>query len=595
MVRKNLKHVFMIFLFFLLSSFFSDLAYSLSCTIRLGSCEANERCLFSLYSTINSHVGSCGYYQYNLCCDQIFSYVNQTCNSSTQPILSFFRINNSHVSHPNYYDIKLCAGYSTYPLECEIKTACMEDETCLISMYSTQDSHVAECGYYSNKVCCKQLSDLVLNYSSLELPYKPIFGTNVLINFTIWNEGDVDANGVNVSCYENGILFDSKIINVSKKSLHKTFCNWTVSCNTNISVRADPSNFVKELNETNNEVFSLLEITERLNVSIIVPTNNSNFYRGEIIWLNASVVSSCNNLPPHTTYWYNESSLIGIGDEIQWQIPIYDFILGRKNITAYANSSGYVDSSSTIFVTFLNNPPQIQVSTNVLEVHSGDFIEITCAAYDLEDCQSSHVCNLVGNISILNPNRNWDNSTTNKIGNVFYREYRSPYHPLGEYISYCSVVDTDGGRAENYTKFLVWQNATVFVNLNASYYFFGEGVKIYGSVKRRDNSPLQISPMDIYLDGKKICNTTTDMSGNYACEFLAPNQIGNFKIYLSVTDVLTGKIFTNSTDLVVKFTYGGSEREMEKSPQVSCYEVPQIVVNPDGTLKRVFVKICVWT
>jgi uncharacterized protein involved in tolerance to divalent cations len=62
---------------------------------------------------------------------------------------------------------------------------------------------------------------------------------------------------------------------------------------------------------------------------------------------------------------------------------------------------------------------------------------------------------------------------------------------------------------------------------------------------------------------------------------------------VEVTDSQTGKIFTNSTLLIVKVTYGAEETEVERAKQVSCYEIPQLVVNPDGSIKQVFVKVCV--
>ncbi|MEM5816224.1 MAG: CARDB domain-containing protein, partial [Candidatus Aenigmatarchaeota archaeon] len=430
---KQIQFLVLFLVFFLIF----NISYSLTCRITTQSCLPLETCLFSLYSTKNSHAGACGYYSYNICCDQIYSYFNQTCNISTSPILSFYQMNNSHVAKGDYYNLKLCVGYFTYPIECEIRSSCYEDETCIISLYDYVNSHVAECNYYSNKLCCKQLSDLVINSSSFEYEDRPIFGNLTRINITVFNDGDANAYNVNVSCYENGVLFDSKIINVTKKSYSKTYCDWEVSCN-NVVVKVDPLNEIKELNETNNEFTLSIPITEILNVSILYPLNNSSFYRGEEIWLNSSVTSSCNLYPPHETYWYFENSLIGIGDSIKWQIPLDDSVLGTKNITAFSNSSGYISSSSSIFINILNNPPKIlQVSTNVSEVESGEGIEITCSVYDLEDCQSERNCNLNVNISILDANNNWNNFTANKIGNTFYIDYTAPYYPLGEYKAYC--------------------------------------------------------------------------------------------------------------------------------------------------------------
>ncbi|MEM0333099.1 MAG: CARDB domain-containing protein [Candidatus Aenigmatarchaeota archaeon] len=589
-----MKKALLIFLILLVLLVFKEIAFSLDCKIVYGSCPVSKKCIFSIKSLQNSHAGACDYYSYNICCDQIYSYFNQTCNISTSPILSFYQMNDSHVAKGDYYNLKLCAGYLLYPIDCEIRDNCYEDEICLISLYNQVNSHVAECNYYHNKLCCKQLSDLVINSSSFEYEYKPLIGSTTRINITVFNDGDANAYNVNVSCYENGALFDSKIINVSKKSYSETYCDWEVSCS-DVVVKVDPLNEIKELNETNNEFTLSIPITEILNVSILYPLNNSSFYRGEEIWLNSSVTSSCNLDPPHETYWYFENSLIGIGDSIKLQIPTDDSVLGIKNITAFSNSSGYISSSSSIFINILNNPPKIlQVSTNVSQVESEEGIEITCSVYDLEDCEFSNNCNLNVNISVLDANNNWNNFTANKIGNTFYIDYTAPYYPLGEYKAYCIVWDSENDYAINYTNFIVWQRAVITINLNSSYYFWNSGVKVYGRVFRTDKSYVQLSSLDVYIDDKKVCSNIIDIYGYYECEFLSPSQIGNYILYVNVTDELTGKTFSNQTLLVVKFVYGGDEKEMRSAETVSCYEVPQLVVNPDGSIKKVYVRVCVW-
>jgi hypothetical protein len=589
-----------ILLIFLISFSLSlGISYSLTCNIESGSCPVGYSCLFSIYSTQNSHAGVCGYYNYSVCCDQIFSYINQTCNASTSPILSFYQQNDTHVAQANYYDWQLCAGYSTYPLECTIRDSCYENETCVVSLYSTNNSHVADCNYYPNKLCCKKLSDLLVNSSSFQFPSPLIFDSNTTINITVWNIGDATAYNVNISCYENGNLFDSKIIpSIPAYSSFQTYCNWKVSCFTNISVKIDHDNLIKELNENNNEAWQQVSIIEYLNVTIDYPANEQSFYRGQKIWLNSTVTSSCNNLPIHTTYWYNESTFIGSGDDIEWEIPLDDSLLGKKNITAYANStSNYIANSKSINITILNNIPNVtkpRFNATPPEVESGNAIQILCDAYDLEDCPSSASCLVNVNVSILDANGNWNNATASRIGNTFYRDYIAPYYPLGNYTVYCSVVDSDNGYNESLNStFLVFRNATITVNLNASYYWWDEGVKVYGTVKRKDGSAVSLSDVKIYLQQNLICSNVTDINGNYICEFKAPSSIGNYVLIVKVTDIVTNKTFLNSTFLIVKATYGTKETEVRKGKQVSCYEVPQIVINPDGSIKQVFVKVCI--
>jgi hypothetical protein len=439
----------------------------------------------------------------------------------------------------------------------------------------------------------------MVNSSSFQFPSPLIFGSKATINITIWNIGDTTVYNVNVSCYENGRFFDSKIISsIPAYSSTQTSCNWTVSCLTNISVKVDPDNLIKELNESNNEAWQQVSIIEYLNVTIDYPPNEQSFYRGQTIWLNSTINSSCGNTTSYDVYWYNESTFIGKGEDIQWTIPLDDGLLGKKNITASANSTGnYLASSKSINITILNNNPNVtkpRFNVTPAEVESGNGIQILCDAYDLEDCSSPASCSVKVNISILNPNGNWNNATALQTGKTFYIDYIAPYYPLGNYTVYCSVLDTDNGYNESLpSTFLVYQNATVTVDLNASSYWWREGVKVYGAAKRKDRSAISLSDVKIYLERDLVCSNTTDNDGNYACGFKAPSSIGNYRLLVNVTDATTNKIFVNSTLLVVKVAYGAEETEVGRAKQVSCYEVPQLVVNPDGSIKQVFVKVCV--
>ncbi len=576
--------------------------FSLTCNIFNGPCPSDYNCLFSLYSTQNSHAGMCGYYSYNVCCNRIFSYINQTCNTSTSSILSFYQPNNTHAAEAYNYSWQLCAGYPTYPMECFIRKECLQNETCVVSLYSTTNSHLANCSYYENKLCCVMLSDLMVNSSSLQIPSPLIYGEEVTINVTVYNIGDTDAFNVNVSCFEDGRIFDSKIIDfIPKDGNANISCNWRVSCLRNISVKVDFSNVIKELNESNNEVTQQVSIIEYLNIIINHPADNQNIYRGEMVWLNSTVISSCGDLPPHTTYWFNESTFIGSGDNILWEIPLDDSILGRKTIYVFANSTeNYIDGSNSINVVILNNLPiikDIRFNISEAEVESGESIQIICEVFDMEDCRSWNDCHLDVNISILDANKTlpkWDNTTAEKIGNIFYRDYTAPYLPLGNYRAYCSVLDSDNGYNESYSSFLVFLNATVTIDLSKSYYWWDEEAKIYGSVKRRKSgTPVSLADVKVYLDNKLICTNFTHLDGSYYCNFMVPSSIGNYNILINVTDPDTGKYFVNSTLLSVKVAYGINETEIKREGQISCYEVPQLVINPDGSVKQVFVKVCI--
>ena len=580
-----------------LSTFY--VSYALSCSVREGSCLSNETCVLSMYNTVNSHAASCGYYPYNVCCDEIYAGIYSECPTGMSEILSLFQVNNTHAAIPGYYPYKLCAGYSTYPLDCHLRYgSCLSNETCVLSMYNTVNSHVAECNYYPYKLCCQELPDLYVNASSIEISEEtPLWGTEVNITVTVWNIGDATANNVVVNCYENGTLFDSKnISNIPVGGSASTICKWNVSCNTNISIFVDPENDIKELNESNNEAWESVAITEKLEIQILNPKNGDKIYRGDTVWLNSSVRSSCSVNPPHTVYWYNESTFLGSGDNITWTIPLVDAMLGNKTITAIVNQSSYYPSDDSVNITILNNLPifsEIYYNITPPEVQSGDGIEIMCDIYDREDCPSSSNCHLDVNISIKDPNGVWSNSTAKQIGNTFYRDFKAPYAPLGNYTVVCTAVDSDNGYNESApSKFLVWQNGTVSVYLNSSSYWWREGVRVYGHAERRDGTYISNANVEVLLNSVNQCPlAATDSNGNYECEFEAPNAVGNYTLLILVTDPLTGKKIGNTTQLIVSLQYGGN---YETAKNIGCYEIPQLIQNPDGSIKRVMVKICIW-
>ncbi|MEM5813493.1 MAG: hypothetical protein QXU71_03990, partial [Candidatus Aenigmatarchaeota archaeon] len=59
------KNIFLL-LFSLSFLLYVKVSFSLTCNIR-SNCLSNETCIFSLYDTDNSHIASCGYFDYKLC------------------------------------------------------------------------------------------------------------------------------------------------------------------------------------------------------------------------------------------------------------------------------------------------------------------------------------------------------------------------------------------------------------------------------------------------------------------------------------------------------------------------------------------------
>jgi hypothetical protein len=555
-----------------------------------------------MYKLTNSHAASCDYYNYKVCCDEISVATKSECDTNEGTMISFFQPNNTHVAKPENYPYKLCGKYSEYPLECAIRDSCYVNETCVISLFALTNSHVAECTYYTKKLCCAKLSDLYVNSSSISPNVSsPTIGETVEFNLTIWNIGDAAAPNVNVSCYANSTYFDSNIINSippdpSMQTPRYATCYWQASCKNNISIKVDPANEIKELNESNNEAWKIISIIEKLNITIISPQEGGSFYRGQTIELNSTVSTSCNpSSTGHEVKWYNETTLIGSGDNITWSIPLDDALLGTKTINATVTKAGYVSDSDLKHITILNNLPQLTTPAyNVTppEVESGDGIEISCDITDLED--GADYLNV--NISILNPNGKWDNATALHIGNTFYREFKAPNSPLGNYTAYCVALDSDNGYNESLpSKFLVYQNGTVVLSLNVTEVWWNDPVEISGTGKRGDGTALSYTDVSVLVEGKNVCPlAATDANGFFSCWFRAPQSIGIYDILVKITDPQTGKIITNTTQLNVKIGYGGTKEEEQAARSVGCFEVPKIIQNPDGTIERVKVRVCVW-
>jgi hypothetical protein len=601
-------------IFFSLFSFFSLISIqnisALSCTIRSGSCNAGEACLFSMVKLNNSHVGDCNQYNYKVCCDELTSTIrNYACNADEGAVISIYNTINSHAAAASYYSKKVCAKFNNtnYGIECNVRDSCLTNETCVVSLFKQNNAHAATCDYYSKKVCCRALPDLLVDQTSISFNNtSPREGEAVLLNITVWNIGDSAASQVNVSCYVNGNYFDSDVINsippdVSQQTPRYATCTWTASCpaSNNITVRVDPSNAIKELNESNNEAWRQINLTESLNIAIDNPVNGSSYYRGQTLNLNSTVTVSCGGTPDkaYNVTWYNETTKIAEGEDTTWQIPLGDFILGTKMIKADATSTYYDSGTDNVNITILNNLPQFEgpgFNVTPAEIEAGQSIQISCNVTDVEDDASQ----LTVNISVKDASGVWSNITASRIGNTFYRDYATTdTSPIGNYTTVCTAVDHNNGYSEStLAYFLVYQNATVTVNLNSTYYWWNDGVRVYGNVKRTDGTAVYTSPdptsnVTVLVDNQQYCMTDTDSQGDYTCSFTAPGSVGTYTLIVRVPDPLTGKVFRNSTSLVVNPKYGGNETGVK---EMSCFALPQIVVNPDGSIKTVMVKVCTW-
>jgi len=334
-----------------------------------------------------------------------------------------------------------------------------------------------------------------------------------------------------------------------------------------------------------------------LNVTIISPANGTSYYRGSDVTLNATIQDqNGNTVTDATVQWYNSTSNINTGETGSWTVPIAHAI-SSENITCNATSANYTTGSDSVIINILNNLPFVGTPTyNVTpaEVYQGDDIRISCTVNDTENSADQ----LSVNISILDPNNVWSNTTADgHIGDTFYRDYdTTESSPIGTYTAVCTAIDLDSGFKEGSTStFVVYVNGTITINLNATTVWWNEGLHISGQAKRGTGDPIASSDVDITVGSSTVCSgTSTNINGAYSCDFLAPGAIGDYTVTVQTSDPDTGKSITNSTSLYVEATYGDTSTEQEQAENVGCYEVPQIIQNPDGSIKKVIVRVCVW-
>jgi hypothetical protein len=140
---------------------------------------------------------------------------------------------------------------------------------------------------------------------------------------------------------------------------------------------------------------------------------------------------------------------------------------------------------------------------------------------------------------------------------------------------------------------LVTSEYLLTVSLSSAAFWWNDPVNI--SIQAtRGGTPVVGGNVTILKNSIAVCSqsSATDSNGRYSCIFNAANNLGSYPIQVNVTDPL-GDI-TNTSSLIVKITLGSTELEKIRAPQVSCYDIPRIIVNPDGSLQKTKTKVCVW-
>mgnify|MGYP001592914518 CR=1 FL=1 len=180
-----------------------------SCSIRSGSCNAGEVCIFSIYQENDSHVGNCSYYNNKVCCNETTTVAvrSGSCNADEGKIISEYQENDSHVASKDYYNTKICAKFASNPAVGNIRSSCLTGEACVTSVFQANDSHVGNCNYYSQKICLRELFGVTITVNLNSTT--PMWNGGERISGTV-SRGDgtfVDSNANDLNVYLNGTLY----------------------------------------------------------------------------------------------------------------------------------------------------------------------------------------------------------------------------------------------------------------------------------------------------------------------------------------------------------------------------------------------------
>jgi len=130
---------------------------------------------------------------------------------------------------------------------------------------------------------------------------------------------------------------------------------------------------------------------------------------------------------------------------------------------------------------------------------------------------------------------------------------------------------------------------SVSITLSSSKVWWNGSATASGVAKFSNGDPIGNSDLNITLNSIRYCTNTTDVSGNYACTFTAPNVIGDYALVVNVTTL--SSTYTNTTTLSVSPTYG---KTPVASTEKVVYEVPMLILDQDGSIKTIWIKVTVW-
>jgi parallel beta-helix repeat protein len=305
-------------------------------------------------------------------------------------------------------------------------------------------------------------------------------------------------------------------------------------------------------------------------------------------WENKTTYSSPMDMndATNTWTWSNftwQNSSVTKGTIVGWRI-YYNDTSGNENLT------------DTMTFTVVNSQPTItnlkEYPTDFSQYHEGQNYQFNITVTDADQTSDISAVTL-----------EWDGSnstiTSYRTINSTSREYYITKTSLGigTYNYKWFVNDTDNSWATVSDSYTVTQ-VQIVLAVNATEVWWNDPINI-SLVATRESVPIENGNVNISLNtstNSLVCSETsaTDANGRYWCNFTAPNSVGNYNVTASVYDPSSGQTYTNSMIITVKVFFGGTKTEKSSAPSIGCYDVPMLMVNPDGSIKKVIVNVCAW-
>lgn len=182
------------------------------------------------------------------------------------------------------------------------------------------------------------------------------------------------------------------------------------------------------------------------------------------------------------------------------------------------------------------------------------------------------------------------NQTLNKLNDKYFYKNISSYFSPHNITFYGNDTNGTINRTSTITFTLLSINASVLeIEVIPSLAWWNDSILVIGNAFYENGSAIPNGDVEITLDSVPYCLNTTNSRGSFNCTFFAPTTLGSYTLMANVTK--DDESFTNTTTLDVKIFYGSSP--IGKQERV-VYEVPMVVQDVTGEIKRVLVKIFVW-